>query len=77
MRNRAEKMRKIEVDKNLKILWGPYFDHLTPPSHVRRRFFLVPWDKNLVKIVNQLQNSKVVALNDQMIYKKRKTDKNR
>ena len=27
----------------------------------------------MVKIVNELQKSKVVALNDQMIYKKRKT----
>ena len=69
-KNKAQKIKKYALKK---LAEKPNYPINLNVHRKNKVFFNIISDKNLVKIVNQLQNSKVVALNDQMIYKKRKT----
>lgn len=68
--SKAQKIKKYAINK---LAEKPNYPINLNVHRKNKVFFKIISDKNLVKIVNELQKSKVVALNDQMIYKKRKT----
>ena len=67
--SKAQKIKKYALNK---LAEKPNYPINLNVHRKDKVFFKIISDKNLVKIVNDLQKSKVVALNDQMIYKKRK-----
>ena len=68
--SKAQKIKKYALNK---LAEKPNYPINLNVHRRDKTFFKIISDKNLVKIVNELQKSKVVGMNDQMIYKKRKS----